>query len=220
MSYKFNRNCHVKSLEENMFCLHGRRSGEGVEGSRVGGLRAYEKSLESSLGASHSAPLGIEERITGALGLHAGWGETLKGEERIERLMRRLEKNLQVSRRTMGDLGILQTCAECDEKAPEGSCCSRGLEKKYGLVLLLLNLMLGAELPGWRLRRDSCYFLGHRGCMLKVRHPLCVDYLCPQLETTLGREGLMRIQAVSGEEIEAAFLLEEAVKEALRRHLQ
>ncbi|MHC1727681.1 MAG: hypothetical protein AB9866_17040 [Syntrophobacteraceae bacterium] len=49
---------------------------------------------------------------------------------------------------------------------------------------------------------------------------LCIDYLCPELEDSLGRESLIKIQIVSGEEIESAFLLQEAIKNKIRTLLQ
>lgn len=190
MSYKFNRNCWVESLEERLFC-------------------AATGPAESSADAG---PVAVEELITSAQCLFTRHGESLMKDKRISGLIRRLEMNLENSRQSMHELGIFRACALCDATAPEGSCCSRGLERKYSPVLLLMNLLLGIEMPASRLRADSCYFLGATGCGLRVRHMLCIDYLCPELEETLGRKSLIQIQTVSGEEIESALLLQEAIK--------
>lgn len=144
------------------------------------------------------------------------YGDELMKDQRINGLISRLEMNLENSRQSMHELGIFRACALCDASAPEGSCCSRGLERKYSPILLLMNLLLGVEMPASRLRADSCYFLGATGCGLRVRHMLCIDYLCPDLEEALGRKLLIKIQTVSGEEIESAFLLQEAVKARAR----
>lgn len=194
MSYKFNRNCWVESLEERLFC-------------------AATGSAESSADAE---PVAIEELIASAQCLFSRHGESLMKDRRISDLIERLERNLENSRECMHELGIFRACAFCDETSPEGSCCSRGLERKYSPVLLLMNLLLGVEMPASRLRADSCYFLAATGCSLKVRHMLCIDYLCPDLEESLGRKSLIQIQTVSGEEIESAFLLHEAVKSRAR----
>lgn len=210
MSFKFNRNCWVESLEERLFCAKGREetgiiSTDGIQSGRGG--------------AATEKPAAIREMIAGARDLFARYGDAIQGDERIRRLIYRLKTNLEDSAQSMKDLGIFRACARCDETAPEGSCCCRGLERKYSPVLLLMNLILGAGLPERRLREDSCYFLGPKGCCLKVRHELCIDYLCPELEEMLGRESLIKIQTVSGEEITSAFLLYEAVKNKTRKLL-
>jgi hypothetical protein len=196
MSYKFNRNCWMESLEERLYC--------GRDSKR-----------EAPLMQRITEP-GIEDKIAGAERIFAKWGGQLKGDAGIREFIQRLEVRLEDSRRCMQDLEIFSMCARCDETAPEGSCCSTGLERKYGPITLLMNLLLGAALPKRRQRTDSCYFLGPTGCMLKVRHMLCVDYLCPELEKALGRKALMEIQTVSGEEITAAFLLFESLKKKMK----
>jgi hypothetical protein len=207
MSYKFNRNCWVESVEERLFCddLHGDES-------------STDRSDREECGPAE--PATIEAMIESAQSLFARWGEELRQEERICRLIRQLETDLENSRHAMHDLGIFRACARCDATAPAGSCCSRGLERKYSPILLVMNLMLGTALPERRLREDSCYFLGSNGCGLKVRHMLCVDYLCPELERALGGKSLIEIQTVSGEEIRSAFLLREAVKKTIQMLLQ
>jgi hypothetical protein len=216
MSYKFNRNCWVESLEERLFCANLPQDESG--GDETGGkdFSPAEIAAENTRQFRSAEPVAIEVMIEGAESIFARWGEELKKEDRIGRLIQRLETNLENSRQGMHDLGIFRACARCDVIAPEGSCCSLGLERKYGPILLVMNLMLGVSLPQRRLRADSCYFLGREGCRLKVRHMLCIDYLCPELEETLGLKALIKIQTLSGQEIESAFLLREAIKEKIR----
>ena len=206
MSYKFNRDCWVESFEEKLLCAKASQAmtvEDKITGTGCFGHEAFR-------------PPEIEEKIASAEHLFAKWIDALRKNDRIYPLINRLEANLENSRHSMHDLGIVRACTRCDENAPEGSCCSRGLEAKYGPILLLMNLMLGASLPERRHREDSCYFLGPKGCMLKVRHMLCVDYLCPELEKALGIKSMIEIQTVSGEEILSAFLLREAIKQTMR----
>jgi hypothetical protein len=173
------------------------------------------------LNQSEPAPKGgrisLEERISLARQLFASRGEALKSDSRIGGLLSILRENLEASREAMVTLGIVAACARCDEISPEGSCCSRGLENKYDSILLLINLMLGSDLPDARSRSDSCHFLGPRGCLLAARNMLCIDYLCPAVEQELGVERLMKIQSVSGAEIETIFLLGEEIKRVILR---
>ncbi len=212
MNYKFNRDCWVESFADKL--LGGEKSQHGKENSslgfRIGGFRIPQNRSQEL-----TRPSPIEKIISGAKDAFAEWSERLKRDLRICHLLERLEANLKNSRQSMLDLGIVNACALCDEREPEGSCCSRGLEKKYTPMLLLINLLLGASLPESRQRVDSCFFLGLEGCVLKARHMLCVDYLCPELEESLGRTSLIKIQTISGEEIESAFLLQEAIREKM-----
>lgn len=218
MSYKFNRDCWVESTEERLFCCGGGGGQPGTGGKEAGGESALDVRRPGR--TPGIKPVTIGEIIAGAESLFARWGDALRRDERIHGWIRRLEANLENSRRCMRDFGIFHACARCDAEAPEGSCCSSGLERKYGPVMLVINLLMGAQLPGRRMREDSCYFLGLNGCVLKVRHMLCIDYLCPELVNTVGRESLIRIQTTSGEEIESAFFLHEVVLERIRRFSQ
>lgn len=208
MAYKFNRNCWVGSLEETQFCRAPARD------ARPGDERGASDAVEHR--SRHAVPATIEEMVRSADGLYARWRRDLKGDAAILDRVRRLEENVEESRRGMRDSGIVAGCTRCDANSPEGSCCSRGLEKKYGPILLLMNRMLGLALPERRMRADSCYFLGWEGCVLKARHMLCIDYLCPELAESLGPQALIEIQTLSGREIESVFMLGEAIKRKIR----
>ncbi len=206
MSYKFNRGCWVESWEETRLraALHENAETRevSIRGKRTGGR-------------PESPMLSIEDKIQMARALYVQWGRALLEDAGIRGLLQRLERDMAFSHETMHLLGIDSACARCDATAPEGSCCSRGLENKYDVVLLLLNLLMGVGLDGGRSREDSCFFLGPRGCRLRVRSLLCIEYLCPELEEALGWEGLLRIQGATGGELESSFFLCDAVKKRI-----
>ena len=79
-----------------------------------------------------------------------------------------------------------------------------------------MNLLLGVSLPDGHRRPDSCYLLTDKGCRLKVRLVLCVDFLCPKILNTLSRGDLLRLQQVSGDELTTGFMFYDAVKKFLR----
>lgn len=187
MAFKFNRGCWVESGERALLGL--------------------------SIGPDLRGPLFQEEKILLACSLFSALRARLRGIPRIRELLSRLDRSVSITMGAMIDLGIVSACAACDENSPFGSCCSSGLEQKFDVYLLLANLLLGSTLPTARSRKDSCYFLGPAGCLLRVRHMLCVDYLCPEIERALGPEKLAKIQAIAGEEIQDTFILWEALKE-------
>jgi hypothetical protein len=116
----------------------------------------------------------------------------------------------------MAEVGIVAECRRCEEEEG-GSCCGSGIENRYDLELLLINLLLGASLAEHADRAKSCRFLGERGCTLVARHVLCVNYLCARLRETLSPGQLSLLQDSSGEELETEFFLHEAIKRFLSR---
>jgi len=115
----------------------------------------------------------------------------------------------------MLDSGLVQACAEC-ENLEGGSCCGRGLEDHYDGYLLLINLLLGANLPAERWDPRSCYFLGPKGCVLSARHVLCVNYLCKKATDRIDSKALAHLRELEGVQLEALFLLHERVKKVVK----
>jgi hypothetical protein len=158
----------------------------------------------------------IEDKIVMARDMYDSWSDQLKREPHILELMEKLERCLENSRKAMLELGIVETCKHCDEEEG-GSCCGAGLENKFDTVLLLMNLLLGVSLPEKHRRPESCYLLTDKGCTLKVRLVLCVDFLCPKILNTMSHRDLIRLQQVSGDELTTGFMLYDALKRFMRR---
>lgn len=112
----------------------------------------------------------------------------------------------------MGEMNVVAFCSRC-AMTERGSCCFEEIGQAYDLPLLLLNLLLGCELPRAREIPHGCFFLGPTGCTLTARYHFCVNYLCPDLRNALGREGSERLLRIVGSEIAAGW---EAEKEILR----
>ena len=161
----------------------------------------------------------FREKIEFARDLFADARDALKRNHPISRLLRKLEKSIEINRQAMLDLGIVEACKRCDEE--EGaSCCGAGLENKFDAYLLLMNLLLGVSLPTFRQRADSCFLLRETGCVLKVRLVLCVDFLCPKILRALARDDLIRLQTVSGDELVTGFMAYDAIKKFFRHRYQ
>ena len=169
-------------------------------------------SFKFNRGCWIDSALQIQQKIELAHQIFTDLHQELTNAPLIQELVYQLEDDLRLSWEYMLDLGIGSRCAECDSTAPQGSCCSRGLENKYDVGLLLANLLLGARLPRRHVRKESCYFLGYRGCTLRVRNMLCVDYLCPELERELGSGSVAEMLTVTAAEAKTTFLLCDAIK--------
>ena len=156
----------------------------------------------------------IGEKIRLAQDLFSRWGEELWAESKIRGLLEALREKTASSTEASLDVGLIAGCRRCDEEEG-GSCCGAGIEDRYSPHLLLINLLLGKPLPAARHFANSCYFLGTDGCMLLARDVLCINYLCAEMQKSLAHEDLVRLQGVTGEEMETVFLTHEAVKQFL-----
>jgi hypothetical protein len=160
--------------------------------------------------------LSIQKKIKLAQNLYILWRDALGKQSQINNLLADLERCISVSREYMLEFRIIEICKRCDEKEG-GSCCGSGMENKFDAYLLLVNLLLGVSLPEYHLRTDSCYLLTDKGCILKVRLLLCIDFLCDKIMDALSVKEYLSLQKISGEELVAAFKLYDAIKKFLRR---
>lgn len=115
----------------------------------------------------------------------------------------------------MGRAGVLQACSSC-ASGPGGSCCFQGVEGWYDEVLILINLLLGVELPEKRHVADGCFFLGEQGCRLTARHAFCINYLCPALNGMIDPLEKRELLRVSGREILCGLEIEAMLRRRLK----
>lgn len=160
---------------------------------------------------SSSGCASILEKIQRARTLHLHYGDQLLARSHIRDLLSRLRQSIDATQQSMFILGIMEQCRHCDEEGG-GSCCGAGIENKYSVVLLLINLFLGGSLPQRRYDANGCFFAGEQGCTLKARHVLCVNYLCSRIERALPPDRIIMIQRIAGNELECLFMLHEAIK--------
>lgn len=161
-----------------------------------------------------SAELSIQEKVRRGEDLFATWESALNENPRIGALRETLYRKIEASQKAMIEYGIVEACRHCDEEEG-GSCCGAGIENRYKPVLLLVNLLLGATLPQERSTANGCYFLGTRGCTLKTRDVLCLNYLCLKIQKLLALEDLIKLQKTVGEELDTAFLLQETINKCI-----
>ena len=157
----------------------------------------------------------VEQKISQAHKLLEACSGSLLEDPSICSLLRKLKDCIENTHRSMLALGVVAECKNCEEKEG-GSCCGAGIENKYDVVLLLINLLLGSSLENQEVTDNSCFFLGKNGCRLTARHVLCVNYICDKLQKKLTREELIALQTCAGEELETLFTLHEIIKKRLR----
>ena len=158
---------------------------------------------------------GIQEKIEQAQDLFETCGDSLREDPSIRTLLNKLQECIENTKDSMLNLGVVAECKHCEEQEG-GSCCGTGIENKYDVELLLVNLLLEASLRNQQPSQNSCYFLGEKGCKLTARHVLCVNYMCQKLQKKLAREQLISLQTCAGEELDTLFILHEAIKKKIR----
>ena len=166
---------------------------------------------------SQSSPSSIHEKIEQAHNLLETCGSSLMKDPHIHALLIKLRDCIENTNQSMVTLGVVAECKNCEEREG-GSCCGSGIENKYDVELLLVNLLLEASLRDQQPSQNSCYFLGEKGCKLTARHVLCVNYICQKLQKKLTREQLISLQTCAGEELDTLFILHEAIKKHIRTH--
>ena len=157
----------------------------------------------------------VEEKIAWAKMCYEEKGGLFLKDERCATLLSRLKGAVHASHTAMAEAGIADECRTCEEREG-GSCCGAGLENKYDGTLLLINLLLGIQLPKRRSDPPSCLFLGPDGCLLIARQVICVNYLCKKIEDRINPSKIAVLREKEGVELECLFHLIEHIREKLR----
>ncbi|MDB9822713.1 hypothetical protein OAC89_03350 [Deltaproteobacteria bacterium] len=157
----------------------------------------------------------IEEKLRWSESCYRTKRSLLLGDEKITELLYKFKKAAGVSHKSMGEVGVLKECRECEEREG-GSCCGAGLENKYSGVLLLINLLLEQKFPTHRQDPQGCFFLKKTGCSLLARHVICVNYLCKKITERINSKKIAILREKEGIELEILFLLNERIKEVLK----
>lgn len=113
--------------------------------------------------------------------------------------------------------GVGGFCAACAGR-DQISCCFDGAEWWFGHRLLLLNLLMGVELPTSREVADQCLFLGAKGCKLIARFGICINFFCPDLREHIGAAQTKVLRKHGGDEVWLGAELENDLMRWLKAH--
>lgn len=161
----------------------------------------------------------MERKLHNAQQVFECAGNVIGGYPGIEELLGRYGTAVHESWQAMEVHGVVRECTDCAVNGG-GSCCGAGIEDKFDVVILIINLLLGVTLPQQRLDPSGCWFLGEKGCLLVARHVICINYMCRRLYDALDRHGIQSVQQAMGQETDLLFMLEERIKTCLRGILE
>lgn len=116
----------------------------------------------------------------------------------------------------MAAMGLARLCSRCAAQ-PGGGCCSAFMAGNTDTIQMLINLLLGVAIEPGGNDRESCRFLGARGCSFLVKPIFCLNYLCTHITTTATAEHLLTLQALSAAVLGGQTRIESMVLDRLRR---
>ncbi len=152
----------------------------------------------------------VQDRIRCAREIYMRHGDSIMADAHIRKLLRAYKTAIDGTNRLFITTGVVEACSECASKS-HGSCCFAGMEENYELVLLLINLLMGCDLPCKADFPEQCLFVGERGCKLYARYSFCVNFFCPRLEKSLGTAEMEEILIAIGDELYKGWELEQAL---------
>ena len=163
--------------------------------------------------AGHGPP--VLETIARARSIWDEHGGAIMSQPGIPEHVDELRAAIRSNRALMKRLQVVRCCSRCASEKPGGGCCGATIENWYDHYILVMNLMLGAEIPDERINEESCIFLGPTGCSLMARFHFCINYLCQDIKNSLSQRQLEELCASNGHEIYRGWLLENMLREYL-----
>lgn len=156
----------------------------------------------------------VAREVRLAYHLHNNFGHSLLQDEKVQTLLVQLDQHIGATQKALVAGGIIRECADCAVYG-DGTCCGKRTGYKYDSIILLVNLLLGKTIPLQSQDPHACYFLTSEGCILRARHVICVNFLCPRLRKNIQQEMLIQVQDVAGHELDTLFLVEEYIKKKI-----
>lgn len=153
---------------------------------------------------------GVKREIKEAKELFTEKGRELLSDKELGSLLKEYRDAISKTTGLMLDVGISRACASCAAGKVE-SCCFEGAEEWYGRVLLLVNLLMGINPPSSPEKKGQCLFNGREGCRLRARYSYCINYLCPELNASLGPAAVTRFLSTAGIELALGWEVERRV---------
>ena len=154
---------------------------------------------------------GIPTTIALARSLYQQHGEDLLNDKTLSEMLLQFDTNIGATQDEMTAIGMADECSDCALHG-EGTCCSERTGHKCDITLLLLNLLLGRSLPGKSQSHDQCYFLTSRGCVLRARPMICVNFVCQRLRENIPHDVIVHLQQTAGAEMDILFRVETYIK--------
>lgn len=149
----------------------------------------------------------VSDYIAQAREVYAGLGEEILANSDLAGLLYKFREQIEATNQLFGRLDVAADCAACCERE-KGPCCFDGAQSWYDLRLLLINLLLGVEVPDGPELVDDCWFNSPTGCKLLAKDSICLNFFCPEIQERLSEAEVLSLRQQVGKELLACVELE------------
>ena len=160
--------------------------------------------------AAHTEHQFVREEIQAAREAFRSYGAELAMDGRIKGLLVSYLAEVELSWELLDEMEVVPICGECAADDP-GGCCSATAGTWQNRRILLINLLMGVELPDEPFEQAACFFVGPKGCLLKAREAFCINFFCPLLEERMDPADLSHFLRQAGKEVYLGVELEKAL---------
>ena len=148
----------------------------------------------------------LEQKLSWASACHQEIGQQLCCDPLASALLGQFAAAIADTTSARNSAGVALQCLRCHQDGG-GTCCGSGIDEHHDALLLLVNLLLGAQIPPRRAAPEDCRFLGPAGCTLRARQVLCLNHICREAEDRVAVAGLASLRNMEGIEIMAQHRL-------------
>lgn len=157
----------------------------------------------------------VSRDIAQAKRVFADLGGQILARPELADLLAKFRRQIEDTNRLFGEMDVAADCAACCDRE-KGPCCFDGAQGWYDLRLLLINLLLGVEVPDRPELVDDCWFNSPNGCKLLAKDSICLNFFCPDIQARLSDAELLALRQQVGRELLACLDLETALLPWLR----
>ena len=118
----------------------------------------------------------------------------------------------------MDSMGMGLLCCRCAATSG-GGCCSAFMAANCDVPQLLLNLLLHGEIDMQEYDRESCAFLGPKGCLFTVKPIFCLNYNCQHILLGSSKANLQSLYAKAASVLSQQLFFENNLLTFLSAHL-
>ena len=152
----------------------------------------------------------VSREISQAKQVYADLGAEILDQAELAELLAKFKDQILGTNRLFQELDVSADCAACCDRE-KGPCCFDGAQGWYDLRLLLINLLLGVEVPDSPELVDDCWFNSPTGCKLLAKDSICLNFFCPDIQARLSDADLLALRQQVGRELLACVDLEAAL---------
>lgn len=149
----------------------------------------------------------VSNYIAEAKEVYASLGSEILNNAQLAELLAGFEEQINGTNRLFKEMDVAADCTACCDRE-KGPCCFDGAQGWYDLRLLLINLLLGVEVPDGPELVDDCWFNSPTGCKLLAKDSICLNFFCPDIQERLNEDELLALRQQVGRELLACLDLE------------